>query len=406
MAVTPPIDVEKLAEEYEAEKPGRRLDPIHEKIVQVACAGLSCYAIYWVLNPVPAQRYRTSFLLVALALTFLVYRGWGKRDEDDDKPERPGITDWLLALASVVALGYTLVTFDEFVRRAAQPNDLDILFGVTTILLVLEATRRTVGWILPAVVIAFLLYAFFGGELPTTWQIAHAGYGVPRIVGQTLHGPAGDLRRRRSTSPRPTSCSSRSTAPCSSTRAPGASSSTSRWRRPGARAPARGAPPRWPASCSARSRARAWRRRSRSAPSRGRSCAAPATRKEAGRRRARRVGHRRDPVAADARRRRVHHRRVPRRLLPDGADLRDDPVAPLLPRDPAGDRDRRAPLRRQGGRRRDPAGRAAAAALRLPLLVAVRDRRSSSRSGSRRSGRCCTRPCSRSCCRSSTPSTA
>ena len=111
---------------------------MHEKIVLVACAGLSLYAIYWVLNPVPAQRYRTSFLLVALAMTFLVYRGWGARDERGQARE-PGVTDWLLTLGSVVALGYTLVTFDEFVRRAAQPNDLDIAFGVATILLVLEA---------------------------------------------------------------------------------------------------------------------------------------------------------------------------------------------------------------------------------------------------------------------------
>ena len=190
MAVATP-DAQKLAEEHEAEKPGRRLGPVHEMIVKVACAGLSLYAIYWVFNPVPAQRYRTSFLLVALALTFLVYRGWGKPKEREDGTERPGVTDWLLALASVVALGYTLVTFEEFVRRAAQPNDLDILFGVTTILLVLEATRRTVGWILPAVVAAFLAYAFFGGELPVSWSIAHAGYGVPRIVGQTYMGLSG-----------------------------------------------------------------------------------------------------------------------------------------------------------------------------------------------------------------------
>jgi TRAP transporter 4TM/12TM fusion protein len=190
MAVATP-DVERITEEHEAEKPGRRLDPIHEKIVTVACAALSCYAIYWVLNPVPAQRYRTSFLLVALALTFLVYRGWGSRKDGDDRRESPGVTDWLLALASVVALGYTLVTFEEFVRRAAQPNDLDIAMGVVTILLVLEATRRTVGWILPAVVVAFLAYAYFGGELPATWDIAHAGYGVPRIVGQTYMGLQG-----------------------------------------------------------------------------------------------------------------------------------------------------------------------------------------------------------------------
>jgi TRAP transporter 4TM/12TM fusion protein len=184
------VDAERLADEYEAEKPGRRLYGISALIVTVACAALSVYAVYWVLDPIPAQRYRTSFLAVALALTFLTYRGWGRRKEGEER-ERPGITDWLLAASSVVALGYTLVSFDEFVRRAAQPTDLDILLGVVTIALVLEATRRTVGWILPAVVIGFLLYAFFGGELPATWEISHAGYGVPRIVGQTYMGLQG-----------------------------------------------------------------------------------------------------------------------------------------------------------------------------------------------------------------------
>ena len=42
-----------------------------------------------------------------------------------------------------------------------------------------------------AVCVGFLLYAYYGGELPATWQISHAGYGVPRIVGQTYMGLQG-----------------------------------------------------------------------------------------------------------------------------------------------------------------------------------------------------------------------
>ena len=308
MAVATP-DVERLAEEYEAEKPGRRLDPVHEKIVLVACAGLSLYAIYWVLNPVPAQRYRTSFLLVALAMTFLVYRGWGARDEKA-KSESPGVTDWLLALGSVVALGYTLVTFDEFVRRAAQPNDLDIVFGIATILLVLEATRRTVGWILPAVVLAFLLYAYFGGELPLSGHRAR-WLRRARIVGQTYMGTAGifgvpldvaatyivlftlygavleysgagrfflDISLAAS--------GQRRTAPGRTTALAGfllgtvSGSGVATTVTLGCVDVADPAPGRLPQG-------------------RGRRCA-------------RRLGHRRDPLAADARRGRVHHRRVPR----------------------------------------------------------------------------------------------
>ena len=188
----PALDVKRLSEELEAERPGRRLAGIPLAVVSATGVGLSAYALYWVLNPIPAQVYRTSFLAVALAMTFLVYRGWGQRsDEDRERGERPGVTDWLLAGLAIVALGYTIVTFDEFVRRAVRPNELDLLFGVITVGLVLEATRRTVGWILPAVCGLFLAYGFFGGELPIGSRISHAGYGLPRIVGQTYMGLEG-----------------------------------------------------------------------------------------------------------------------------------------------------------------------------------------------------------------------
>jgi TRAP transporter 4TM/12TM fusion protein len=189
------VNTEQLSEEFESERPGRRLRGIPGAVVGVLGVGLSAYALYWVLVPVAAQVYRTTFLAVVLALTFLVYRGWGsppERDADGKRPfERPGITDWLLAALSVVALGYTLVVFDEFVRRSVEPTSMDLVFGVATILLVLEATRRTVGWILPAICLVFLGYAYFGSEIPAAWELSHRGYGPERIVGQTYMGLEG-----------------------------------------------------------------------------------------------------------------------------------------------------------------------------------------------------------------------
>jgi TRAP transporter 4TM/12TM fusion protein len=55
--------------------------------------------------------------------------------------------------------------------------------------LVLEATRRTSGWILTLVVVAFVAYAFVGPWLPPPWT--HRGYDVERLVGHmymTLEG--------------------------------------------------------------------------------------------------------------------------------------------------------------------------------------------------------------------------
>jgi TRAP transporter 4TM/12TM fusion protein len=192
-----------LIEELEGEKPARKLTGLPRTVVNLLGLGLSSYALYWVLNPLPAQVYRTTFLAIALAMTFLVYRGWatrspknGGQQEPDNgaartRPDRPGVTDWLLAVLSVVALGYTLVVFDEFVRRAVVPTTLDLTFGVITILLVLEATRRTVGWILPAICVLFLLYAYYGSYIPASIPISHIGYGVDRLVGQTYMGLEG-----------------------------------------------------------------------------------------------------------------------------------------------------------------------------------------------------------------------
>jgi TRAP transporter 4TM/12TM fusion protein len=171
----------RLLEEYEAEKPGRHLTGAAAAVVGVLGAGLSLFAVYWVIHPISAQQYRPAFLAVALLLTFLVF----------GRGERPSWVDWALGIAGLVAAGYAVVTADELFRRAAVPEGLDIAAGIVTVALVLEATRRTVGWILPAIVLGFIAYAYLGGLIPDALGIAHKGYGVDRLVGQSYMGLEG-----------------------------------------------------------------------------------------------------------------------------------------------------------------------------------------------------------------------
>ena len=56
-------------------------------------------------------------------------------------------------------------------------------------MLLLEAMRRTTGWIVPVVTLAFVAYAFFGPYLPQPWT--HRGYDIGQLVGHlyiTLEG--------------------------------------------------------------------------------------------------------------------------------------------------------------------------------------------------------------------------
>src|SRR5260221_6596742 len=97
--------------------------------------------------------------------------------------------DVVLALLSVAAIVYMVLGGDDFVDRTTNPNRWDEFFGIVLIVLVIEATRRTSGWIMPVIIGGFIAYAFAGPWLPSPWT--HRGYDVGRLVGHmymTLEG--------------------------------------------------------------------------------------------------------------------------------------------------------------------------------------------------------------------------
>ena len=69
--------------------------------------------------------------------------------------------------------------------RAAAELPLDYIVGGIGLILVLEATRRSIGVTLPLLSLAFLLYAIFGQFMPDA-LFPHRGYSVQRIVSQTF----------------------------------------------------------------------------------------------------------------------------------------------------------------------------------------------------------------------------
>ena len=147
---------------------------------------LSLYALYWVIGIVQPQIYRVSFLLLSLVLIFLLYR-------PRSSSARVTPLDWTFVGLAIVALGWPILDFDAFVYRAATPTTIDVVLGAITILIVLEAARRTGGWILPVTAIVFLLYGYFGPFFDRIGLslIGHRGYPVERLVAtlyMTLEG--------------------------------------------------------------------------------------------------------------------------------------------------------------------------------------------------------------------------
>jgi TRAP transporter 4TM/12TM fusion protein len=176
-------EVKELVEQYEGKT--RNLGGAWGTIVTFLAVASSLYHLYSANVPFIRQIHLTHHLLIVLVLTFLLYPGT-KRSL---RRWSPTAWDLLLVLATATSLGYVLVDFEQFIYRAFIPTQLDMLFGIATILLIVEATRRTVGNALMILVVAFLAYAFVGPWLPEPW--AHRGYDLVRVVGQlfiTLEG--------------------------------------------------------------------------------------------------------------------------------------------------------------------------------------------------------------------------
>ncbi|WEV78855.1 TRAP transporter fused permease subunit [Janibacter cremeus] len=181
------IDEDALIAEYESEKPARHLSGIPLLLIQAIGVTLSLFGLYWVFRPMATQLYLPAFLMIGLPMTFLVYRGWTRKDSG--RPDNPPILDWVIAVVAVVPFAYIISDWDAFFRRAIIPSDLDIIMGTVAILVTLEAARRTVGLLVPLVVVFFLAYAYWGPYFPGPFRTD--SYDWPRLVGHNVMGTQG-----------------------------------------------------------------------------------------------------------------------------------------------------------------------------------------------------------------------
>lgn len=154
---------------------------------------LSVFVLLEVNYPFLAPQTQLAFFAMAgLLLIFL------------SRPPHPKLAGSVAATAinsSLIVLtlfcfGYVLIQSEPFFsefwvdgqplgNRAGIEKGTDFLVGYIGLILVLEATRRTIGLTLPILAGVFLLYAAFGPAMPN-WLFPHRGYSWERIVSQTF----------------------------------------------------------------------------------------------------------------------------------------------------------------------------------------------------------------------------
>jgi TRAP transporter 4TM/12TM fusion protein len=144
---------------------------------------MSLFHLYAAYSIVPTQDLRYTHVAFVMLLSFLLFPAAARF--------RNRIRWWdvLPGLVAVAILIYALWGGEDFTDRATLPDRVDIALGVLFIVLLLEATRRTTGLIMPVVALMFVAYAMAGPYLPPPWT--HRGYDFARLVGHlfmTLEG--------------------------------------------------------------------------------------------------------------------------------------------------------------------------------------------------------------------------
>ncbi len=237
-------EIEDIIKKYDAESNFRKLGSFTAMIAKVACICLSLFHVYTagfgLLNEVTHRTVHLSFVLGLVFLIFprrrnyrqlsswvfglgfsalylfltwqLTHRLAGKLPPWADVAlyliigliclsalpieklkghgDRLSFVDWPLAIAGAGISLYLVVFFKSiFVENIGFPKPEEFIMGLLAIIMVTEATRRTMGETLPLVGACALLYGLLGPHLPDL--IAHRGYDIIRIVQHLYLGTEG-----------------------------------------------------------------------------------------------------------------------------------------------------------------------------------------------------------------------
>jgi len=149
------------------------------KCLAVIGVALSLFQLYTAgIVAMTAMRHRSVFLTAILVMTFLTrppYKGAKK-----DTLNAALCIDVILILLSIAVGSYIFFDLQGIFERQGDWSTWDFRVGVIVVLLVLEATRRVIGYNLMIIAVLFLLFGYFGPYMPEL--IVHKGYSIERIA--------------------------------------------------------------------------------------------------------------------------------------------------------------------------------------------------------------------------------
>lgn len=174
-----------------------RFNLLEQKVKNIIFLTVSVLLCFFILAEVnyPQLAPQTELALFAMFGLIVVFLNYPVHQRFADHRAFQ-LLDVLLIGGVIVCFGYVVVQTEPVFQgfwldgkplgeRAGAELRLDYIVGGFGLILILEATRRSIGVTLPLLSLTFLLYASFGQFMPD-WLFPHRGYSIQRIISQTF----------------------------------------------------------------------------------------------------------------------------------------------------------------------------------------------------------------------------
>ena len=126
---------------------------------------------------------------LSLVLLLVYVRLYGMADQNGQQLSWTKMKFVVLGVIAALAAGYQFLFYDEVAARYGSMTDWEMPIAILAIILLLDATRRTIGWSMVGLAVFFVIYAHFGRQFPD--MLSHRGYDLQRILEQVYLGADG-----------------------------------------------------------------------------------------------------------------------------------------------------------------------------------------------------------------------
>ncbi|MEK6205875.1 MAG: TRAP transporter permease [Amylibacter sp.] len=175
--------LEEIEKKYDTSLNTRENSPKITKVIYWATVAFAIYHLWTAGFGTPVDYVHMGIHLSGLFLFIFIgfplfksAKNLAYNPHSTFKPGNIPLYDWAFAVLGIAAsmflwfswTGYSGFGLEipEQMLRQGNPTKIDVFFGTILILAVLEIARRTIGFVLPLIILVFMSYALFGPYMP------------------------------------------------------------------------------------------------------------------------------------------------------------------------------------------------------------------------------------------------